>query len=73
MSAVTNVDEIVAAALKLDQDHRKEVVERIAATLGEPVDPWLEEATRRAGEMREGRVEEIPLEEAMRDARALLD
>jgi len=73
MNLVTNVDEIVAAALKLDATTRRTVVERIAATLDETSDPWLSEATARAREMREGLVEEIPLEEAMRDARALLD
>lgn len=72
MIPVTNVDEIVAAALKLDSSHRRVVLERIAETLDETPDPWLEEATLRAREMREGLVEEIPLEDAMRDAQALL-
>lgn len=70
---VTNVDEIVAAALKLDSRSRRVLVDRIAATLEDPPDPWLEEATLRAREMREGLVEEIPFAEAMRDARASLD
>ncbi len=69
MDLVTNPDEIVAAALALDPAVRQVVLDRIAATL----DRWLEEATSRAREMREGLVEEIPLEQAMKDARALLD
>ena len=69
MDLVTNPDEIVAAALALDPAVRQVVLDRIAATL----DPSLEEATSRAREMREGLVEEIPLEQAMKDARALLD
>ena len=69
MDLVTKPDEIVAAALELDPVTRRAVLDRIAATL----DPELEEATLRAREMREGLVEEIPIEEAMRDARALLD
>lgn len=69
MDLVTKPDEIVAAALALDPAARQVVLDRIAATL----DPWLEEATSRAREMREGLVEEIPLEQAMKDARALLD
>lgn len=73
MNLVTNVDEIVAAALKLDPVARRAVIEKIAATLDEPPDPWLEEATRRAREMREGQVEEVSLDEAMKGARALLD
>ncbi len=68
MEAVTHPDEIVAAALQLDLAARQSVVDRISATL----DPHIDEATSRAREMREGLVEEIPLEEAMADARALL-
>jgi len=75
---MTNVDEIVAAALRLDPSNRRAVVARIKESLGEMSEGeiealWLEEATRRAREAREGLVEDIPLEQALRDARTQLD
>ena len=75
---MTNVDEIVAAALRLDPSNRRAVVARIKESLGEMSEAeiealWLEEATRRAREAREGLVEDIPLEQALRDARTQLD
>ena len=75
---MTNVDEIVAAVLRLDPSNRRAVVARIKESLGEmseaEIGPlWLEEATRRAREAREGLVEDIPLEQALRDARTQLD
>ena len=75
---MTNVDEIVAAVLRLDPSNRRAVVARIKESLGEMSEGeikalWLEEATRRAREAREGLVEEIPLEQALRDARTQLD
>jgi hypothetical protein len=78
MDSMTNVDEIVAAALRLDPSNRRAVVARIKESLGEMSEAeiealWLEEATRRAREAREGLVEDIPLEQALRDARTQLD
>ncbi len=78
MDSMTNVDEIVAAALRLDPSNRRAVVARIKESLGEMPEAeiealWLEEATRRAREAREGLVEDIPLEQALRDARTQLD
>jgi hypothetical protein len=75
---MTNVDEIVAAVLRLDPSNRRAVVARIKESLGEMSEAeiealWLEEATRRAREAREGLVEDIPLEQALRDARTQLD
>jgi len=78
MDSMTNVDEIVAAVLRLDPSNRRAVVARIKESLGEMSEAeiealWLEEATRRAREAREGLVEDIPLEQALRDARTQLD
>lgn len=78
MDSMTNVDEIVAAALRLDPSNRRAVVARIKESLGETSEGeiealWLEEAARRAREAREGLVEDIPLEQALRDARTQLD
>ena len=78
MDSMTNVDEIVAAALRLDPSNRRAVVARIKESLGEMSEGeiealWLEEATRRAREAREGLVEDTPLEQALRDARTQLD
>jgi Putative addiction module component len=78
MDSMTNVDEIVAAALRLDPSNRRAVVTRIKESLGEMSEAevealWLEEATQRAREAREGLVEDIPLEQALRDARTQLD
>ena len=78
MDSMTNADEIVAAALRLDPSNRRAVVARIKESLGEMSEAeiealWLEEATRRAREAREGLVEDIPLEQALRDARTQLD
>jgi hypothetical protein len=75
---MTNVDEIVAAVLRLDPSNRRAVVARIKESLGEMSEAeiealWLEEATRRAREAREGLVEDIPLEQALRNARTQLD
>jgi len=57
MSFVISVEEIVEAALKLDPQTRRQVLERIAASLQEEEIPeekaealWLEEAARRARE-----------------------
>ena len=78
MDSMTNADEIVAAALRLDPSNRRAVVARIKESLREMSEAeiealWLEEATRRAREAREGLVEDIPLEQALRDARTQLD
>ena len=78
MDSMTNVDEIVAAVLRLDPSNRRAVVARIKESLGEMSEAeiealWLEEATQRAREAREGLVEDIPLEQALRDARTQLD
>ena len=78
MDSMTNADEIVADALRLDPSNRRAVVARIKESLGEMSEAeiealWLEEATRRAREAREGLVEDIPLEQALRDARTQLD
>ena len=78
MDSMTNVDEIVAAVLRLDPSNRRAVVARTKESLGEMSEAeiealWLEEAARRAREAREGLVEDIPLEQALRDARTQLD
>ncbi len=81
MSCVTTADEIVAAAEKLAPATRREVLRRIASTLepGREISErraetlWLKESEKRARELREGKVEEIPLDKALRDARSRLD
>lgn len=45
--------------------------EEISEALAEAL--WLEESERRARELREGVVEQISLEEALKDARSKLD
>jgi Putative addiction module component len=79
MSVEEIVEEIIEAALKLDPKTRWRVVEKIAASLEEDrilVEDaealWLEEAARRARELREGKADEIPGDEVMARARALL-
>ncbi len=79
MSFVMSVEEIIEAALKLDPKTRWRVVEKIAASLEEEQIPeadtealWLEEAARRARELREGKADEIPGDEVLARARALL-
>ena len=74
-----SIEEIVEAALKLDAQTRWQVVERIAASFKEEEIPeeqaeamWLEEAAHRARELREGKAQEIPGDEVMARARALL-
>lgn len=74
-----SIEEIVEAALKLDAQTRWQVVERIAASFREEEIPeekaeslWLEEAVERARELREGKALEIPGDEVMARARALL-
>ena len=74
-----SVEEIIEAALKLDPKTRWRVVEKIAASLEEdgiPVEDaealWLEEAARRARDLREGRADEIPGDEVMARARERL-
>ena len=74
-----SIDEIVEAALKLDAQTRWQVVERSAASFKEEEIPeekaealWLEEAVERARELREGKAQEIPGDEVMARARALL-
>ena len=79
MIPVMSVEEIIEAALKLDPKTRWRVVEKIAASLEEEPIPeenaealWLEEAARRARELREGKADEVPGDEVMARARALL-
>jgi hypothetical protein len=80
--ATMNAKEIVVAALTLDPKVRAEVASQLIVSLdeereqlteGECEKLWLTESYRRARQMREGKVQEIPLEDAMRNARALLD
>ena len=74
-----SVEEIIEAALKLDPKTRWRVVEKIAASFEEEQIPeenaealCLEEAARRARELREWKADEIPGDEVMARARSLL-
>ena len=74
---VMTAEEIVAAALKLDQKKRAEVVERLLGSLEQLTEAdweraWVEEVERRLADLREGKVKAIPGEEVFARARALL-
>lgn len=76
MLPVTNED-VLAAALSLDRKERAELAHRLIVSLDELSDEenerlWAEEADRRVRELREGRAKEIPGNQVMADARALL-
>jgi len=78
MIPVTNVDEIVAAALKLDPGTRREVVEKLARSLEEEISEtewesaWEEELDRRIEAREAGRSRTVPLETIVAKARARL-
>jgi putative addiction module component (TIGR02574 family) len=74
-------EEIVAAALKLDQKERAKLAGRLLQSLDaeeEKLSPaefealWLEEAARRLEEWEQGKVEGIPGDGVMKEFRNLL-
>lgn len=70
--------QIVAAALKLPPKKRAVLASRLIQSLEQELSPeewekvWGEEADRRIRELREGKVQEIPGEEVMKEFRHLL-
>ena len=78
MGLVMSVEEIVEAALKLDPKTRRELVEKIAASLKAEEIPemvaaelWVAEAERRASELDGGAAQAIPADAVMARLRAL--
>ncbi len=70
-----STDEVLQIALKLDQKSRARIARELLASLdelseGEIEQLWLDEAERRLGEIRQGTVKEIPLDESLARARS---
>ncbi len=66
---MTNVDRILAEAMKLTDDERSELADRLVKAV--PIDPdiekaWMDEAERRFAEEDAGKTKSIPWEEARR-------
>ena len=66
---MTNLDRILAEALKLTDEERLELADRLVKAV--PIDPdiekaWLEEVERRFAEEDAGKTESIPWDEARR-------
>ena len=69
----TKLDELTTAALRLGIKERAELAGRLLLSLDEPSESeverlWLEEAERRLGEFRSGKVRGIPADEVFRRA-----
>ena len=64
-------------ALKLSRRERARLAQRLVSSLDQKRDPnveklWLQEAERRLGELKSGKVAGIPAEKVIRKARSLL-
>ena len=64
-------------ALKLSRRERARLAQRLISSLDQERDPdaeklWLQEAERRLGELKSGKVAGIPAEKAIRKARSML-
>jgi len=71
------VRELEAKALKLPRKERARLAQRLISSLDQKVDAdveklWLEEAERRLGELKSGKVVAIPAEKVIRKARSTL-
>ena len=74
MPMATLEDKILDQALSLPNDRRAVLVDRLLNSLGLPADEdvdrlWAEEAERRLGEIRSGRVETIPGDQVLAEIR----
>lgn len=72
-----NLQKIEDEALRLSEEERAELAQKLLLSLDAPAESeisedWLVEAQRRARELDEGIVQPIPAEEVRRKARALL-
>jgi putative addiction module component (TIGR02574 family) len=73
----TDVKDIETEALKLDIVQRAALAEKLILSLDAPSEEenlqlWVQEAERRLKELQEGTSEDIPAEEVLRRARAVL-
>ena len=73
----TNLDQLTADAMKLPLRDRVQLAQRLVETLDDEVEPntealWFAGAERRLEELRSGKVQGIPAEEAFRTAREAL-
>jgi putative addiction module component (TIGR02574 family) len=69
--------DLESKALKLSRKKRARLAQRLISSLDQGADPdaetlWLEEAERRLGELKSGKVAGIPAEKVIRKARAAL-
>jgi len=70
-------DELESKALKLSRRGRARLAQRLISSLDQKVDAdaeklWLEEAERRLGELKSGKVVGIPAEKVIKKARSTL-
>lgn len=68
--SMTNVDRILAEAMKLSDEERATLADRLLEIVPEVPDAgvegaWLEEALRRRAEWKAGRAKAVPIEEAL--------
>ena len=71
------LEDLATEALKLDQEKRALLAERLLLSLDAPAEEenlrlWVAEAERRLAELRAGVAEEIPAAEVLRRARAAI-
>ena len=69
--------ELESKALKLPRGERARLAQRLISSLDQEVDTdveklWLQEAERRLGELKSGKVAGIPAEKVIRKARATI-
>ena len=73
----SNLDKLTADAMKLLLRDRVQLAQRLVSTLDDEIEPdtgalWFAEAEHRLEELRSGKVQGIPAEEAFRTAREAL-
>jgi putative addiction module component (TIGR02574 family) len=69
--------ELESKALRLSRRERARLAQRLISSLDQEVDAdveklWLEEAERRLGELKSGKVAGVPVEKVVRKARSAL-
>ena len=73
---ITSLDDITAAAMKLSEKDRAELIERLVSKLppAAPLHPsWEAEIARRVAELDAGLVKSIPAEEAFAETRRIIN
>jgi putative addiction module component (TIGR02574 family) len=73
-----NAEQITAEAMTLPLNARAELADRLVVSLGDEMDPeleqlWVNEANRRFEELVSGHVTGVPLDEALAAGRRALD